>query len=84
MLGQMVQGTATRCIRDHVKRNATPSYNNKRLGGKYQMEGRKHHMEQTEGYKRLLPSSTGEVRGLEQSVRGTSLSVVGQIRIKET
>ena len=34
--------------------------------------------------KRLVPSSTGGVRGGEQSIRGTSLRVVGQIRIKET
>ena len=68
-------------MRDHVKRNATSSYNNKGMGGKSQMELQKHHMEQTEGYKILVTSSTGRVRGVEQSIRGTSLLVVGQIRI---
>ena len=37
------------------------------------MEGRKNHMEQSVGYKRLVPSSTGRVRGGEQNIRGTSL-----------
>ena len=60
------------------------SYNNKGLGDKSQMEGRKHHMEKTEGYKRLIPSLTSGVRGGEQSVRGTSLRVVVQIRITKT